>query len=527
MKNFAELYRRLDETTKINEKINSLVEYFGSANPEDSIWAVNLLIGRKSKQVIPVIKLKNWTIELAKIPDWLFDESYEVVGDLVETITLLLPKATGSTNKPLHYWIEEVLLPLKNKEKSLQKEEMISIWNGMNKKERFVWNKLVTGSFRIGVSAKIVVKALSVFGGIEEPVVYYRLMEIRKPTKNSFQFLISHDSKESDLCKPYPFCHAFLLEGSVENLGDVKDWQAEWKWDGVRSQIIKREGKIFFWSYEGEMLNEKFPEFEDLEFILPDGTVIDGEIVAWKEEKPMPLGELQKRIGRKSVTRKIKSDTPVLIIAHDLLELNGEDIREKLLIVRNKKLSELLNRISDRRIIISPKIEANSWEELKEKREESRSRFAEGLMLKKINSPYLVGRKKGDWWFWKVEPFTVNAVLIYAQSGDGESLNFYTDYTFGIWNGDELVPFAKTFSGLTDEEMNKIDLFVRKNTIEKFGPVCTVKPELVFEIVFDGINKSTRHKSGFAVRSPRINRWRHDKKFKEADNLETIKSFIP
>ena len=526
MKNFAELYRKLDEANKTSAKVNALVEYFKSANPEDSIWTVCLLIGRKPKQVIPAGKLKEWSADLSRIPDWLFSESYRAVGDLIETITLLLPKVTGSTNKPLHYWIEEILFPLKNKEESLKKEEMISIWNEMNKKERFVWNKLITGSFKTGVSEKLVVKALSIYSGIEEPVIYSRLVEKWKPTQHSFQQLISNDLKDSEFCKPYPFCNAHRLEGSVELLGNVVDWQAEWQWDGVRAQFIKRESKIFIWSNVEGMLNEKLPELRDLEFILPDGTVVDAEIIAWKEGRPLPLGELHKRIGRKNVTKKIIRDIPVVIIAFDLLELNGEDLREKPLIFRYKKLSELLNKISDIRLKISPRIEADTWEELKEKREESRSRFVQGLLLKRINSPYRVERIKGDWWIWKVDPFLINAVLINAHRGNGEEMNLYKDYTFGIWSGTELIPFTKTLSGLTYEEIKKIDLFVRENTIEKFGPVCTVKPELVFEIAFDEINKSNRHKSGFIVRSPRINRWRHDKMFKEADNLEIIKALI-
>ncbi len=526
MKSFAELYRSLDETTKTDEKINSLVEYFESSNPEDSVWAVYFLTGKKPKQIIPARKLRRWSVELAMIPDWLFDESYDIVGDLAETITLLLPQAAGSTNKSLHYWIEEKLLLLKRKSEIVQKKEMISAWNEMNNKERFVWNKLITGSFKAGVSAKIVVKALALYSRINEPVISYRLMGNWKPTKNFFKQIISHDSKDSDLSKPYPFYLAYQLEDEVESLGNVGDWQAEWKWDGIRSQIIKREGKIFIWSRGEEMLNDKFPELENLGFLLPDGTVIDGEITAGQDEKPMPFGELQKRIFKKNITKKIISEIPVVIIAYDLLELNGKDIREEHFINRNKKLFELVNKISDKRLLISPKVKADSWNQLKKKREKSRSRFVEGIMLKRINSTYRVGRKRGDWWKWKIDPLIIDAVLIYAQRGHGRRANLYTDYTFGIWKEDELVPFAKAYSGLTDEEILKVDSFIKENTIEKFGPVCSVKPELVFELAFEGIQNSTRHKSGVAVRFPRINRWRHDKAIEDADDLETIKALI-
>ena len=526
MRNFAELYRRIDETSKTSEKINLLVDYFKSSNSEDSIWAVYFLIGRKPKQIIPVRKLKQWSLELSKIPDWLFNESYEAVRDLVETLTLLLPKAANSTKKSLHYWIEEKLFSLKNKEENIKKEEMISAWNEMNMKERLVWNKLSTGSFRTCVSQKLVVKALSVYSGIEEPVIFYRLMGNWKPTKNFFKQVISYDSKDTDICEPYPFYCPCQLDTDVENLGGLKNWQAEWKWDGIRVQIIKREGKYIIWSRGEEILNEKFPEFENLSSFLPDGVVIEGAIIAWQNEKPLPFWELQKRINRKSITKKIINEIPVVFMAFDLLELNGEDIREVPLINRNKKLFKLVNNISDKRLLFSSKINASTWEELKEKRNESRSRIVEGLMLKRINSHYYEGRKKGDWWKWKIDPLTIDAVLIYAQRGDAQRANLYTDYTFGVWDGDRLVPVAKAYSGLTDKEIHELDLFVKENTIEKFGPVCTVKPELVFELSFEGIHKSTRHKSGVIVRLPSINRWLHDKSIKDADSLDAIKALI-
>lgn len=526
MKNFTELYRRLDETTDINEKIHAFVSYLSSANSEDSIWAIYFLTGRKPKQIIPIRRLKEWCIELAKISEWLFGESYGVVGDLAETITLLYPRVSNSSNKPLHYWIEEKLFLLKNKREDVQKEEIISVWDEMDHNERFIWNKLITGGFRVNISAKTSIKAISIFSGISEPLISYRLMGDWKPTAEFFYHIISYDSEEADLCKPYPFCLSCQFDDKVENLGNVKDWQAEWKWNGIRSQMIKRKGKFFTWSRGEEMLNEKFPEIDDLKFLIPDGTVFDGEIIAWKNGKPIPFGELQKRISRKNVTKKILNEIPAVIIVYDLLELNGKDIREEPLVKRRSKLSELVNKVSDKRLILSPKIEVYSWDELKEKRAESRNRSVEGLMLKKTNSPYLPGRIKGTWWKWKIDPLIVDAVLIYAQHGNGKWANLYTDYTFGVWNEGELIPISKIHSGLTDEEINKVDLFVRENTVEKFGPVCIVKPELVFELALDGIIKSARHKSGFAVKLSRIVQWQHYKAVKDADKLETIKNMI-
>lgn len=526
MRNFAELYSRLNDTAKTDEKIKLLVEYLKSSNPDDTVWAIYFLIGRKLKQIIPFRKLKQWSLELIKIPDWLFDESYKAVGDLIKTITLLLPKATNSTDKSLHYWIEEKLLLLNEMEENLKKEEIISTWSEMNTKERFVWNKLVTGSFRTGVSLKLVVKALSIISGIDEPVLSYRLMGNWDPNENFFKQLLSKNSNDVDLCKPYPFYFANQLKGDVENLGELKNWQAEWKWDGIRVQLIKRQGIFLIWSHKEGILNEKLPEFENFSSFLPEGIVIEGAIIAWQNYKPLPFGELQRRIDRKNITKKITSTIPVVFMAYDLLELNSKDIRNEPLYKRSKILFELINNISDRRFLYSYKINANTWAELKEKRNESRNRFVEGLMLKRINSPYREERKKGDWWKWKIDPLTIDAVLIYAQRGNAQRTSLYTDYTFGVWDEDRLVTIAKANSGLTDEEIYKVDLFIKENTIEKFGPVCTVKPELVFELSFEGIKKSTRHKSGVVIRFPQIKKWQHDKTIKDADNLDAVKYLI-
>lgn len=526
MKLFAELFKNLDETNKTNAKINALVDYFEEANPEDAVWAISFLIGRKPRQIIPAKKLVEWTIEAAKIPGWLFDESYEAVGDLAETITLLFPVNHSSINISFYKLVEAQLLPLRNKKETDQKTAVLDTWNQMNNNERFVYNKLITGGFRVGVSSKIAVKALSKYSGIDEAVISHRLMGHWKPTAKFYKQLISHDTKDADISRPYPFCLAYQIDSEPEDLGDISQWQAEWKWDGIRSQLIKREGEVFIWSRGEDMINEKFPELVELGFLIPDGVVIDGEIISWKEGKPLPFGELQKRIGRKNVTKKILSESPAVIIAYDLLELQKEDIRDEPLSKRNKKLQQLVKQIDDPRLIISPAINVSSWNDLKKERERSRENLVEGIMLKRLNSPYRVGRKKGDWWKWKIDPLTVDAVLIYAQKGSGRRANLYTDYTFGVWKGDELVPFAKAYSGLTDEEIGKVDSFVKNNTLERFGPVRTVKPELVFELAFEGIQKSTRHKSGVAVRFPRISRWRNDLTIKDADNLETINSMI-
>jgi DNA ligase 1 len=527
MRRFSELYKELDETTKTTLKVEALVSYFKEAPPGDAIWAVNFLIGRKPKQIIPTRKLMEWSAETAGIPNWLFEESYGVVGDLAETITLLLPEPEHSTDNSLKYWVEEKLLPLRKESEQLQKREIISSWLQMNVMERFVWNKLITGAFRVGVSANLVIKALSKYCGVAEPVIHHRLTGHWEPTENFFSTLICSDTDDADISKPYPFYLAYPLEADISELGNIADWHIDWKWDGIRSQIIKRNEEVFIWSRGEDLITGRFPELFQSALFLPNGTLIDGEILSWKNHKPLPFSELQKRIGRKNLTKKILQDVPAAVMVFDLLEYKSEDIRQRPLAERYALLKQLTEKLEDPRIIVSVPLNAGSWDDLRKLRASSRENLVEGVMLKRKNSEYKTGRRKGDWWKWKIDPLSVDAVLLYAQRGHGRRATLYTDYTFAVWDGKgNLVPFAKAYSGLTDEEIREVDSFIRNNTVERFGPVRTVKPHLVFEIAFEGIRLSTRHKSGIAVRFPRILRWRHDKKIEDADTLGRIKSLI-
>jgi DNA ligase-1 len=526
MKLFANLFTALDETTKTNAKIEALVEYFRAAPPEDAIWTVSFLIGRKPRQIVPTRKLMQWAAEVAAIPDWLFEASYDVVGDLAETITLVLPHAAGASNRPLHVWVEQYLLPLRKKDEATQREEILNAWQQMSHAQRFVWNKLITGGFRVGVSQKSVTRALARYSGNAESVIAHRLMGNWKPHKDYFAQILSTDTQDADISRPYPFYLAYPLDETFDKLGDVQQWQAEWKWDGIRAQLIKREGRVFIWSRGEELVTDKYPEIDAAAALLPNGTVIDGEILPWKDKQVLHFAELQRRIGRKTVGKKLLQEVPVVLMAYDLLEYEGRDIRAKELVWRDAKLAELLSQISDDRIIYSPKVAGQNWDELAASKDQARERGVEGLMLKKKSSPYRVGRRRGDWWKWKVDPLTIDAVLIYAQRGHGRRSGLYTDYTFAVWDNGRLVPFAKAYSGLTDEEIRGVDRFVRQNTIERYGPVRSVKPELVFEIAFEDIRLSTRHKSGVAVRFPRMARWRTDKNVRDADSLDTIKALI-
>jgi len=522
MQLFASLFTALDETTKTNAKVDALVAYFKAAPPEDAIWTVSFLIGRKPRQIVPTRKLMQWAAEVAAIPDWLFEASYDVVGDLAETITLVLPGSAGASQRPLHIWVEQYLLPLRKKDEPSRREAVLEAWQQMSRPQRFVWNKLITGGFRVGVSQKLVTRALAHYSGIAESAIAHRLMGDWQPNKNYFDQILSTDTEDADISRPYPFYLAYPLDETFEKLGDARQWQAEWKWDGIRAQLIKRDNQIFIWSRGEELVTGKYPEIASAAQQLPDGTVIDGEILPWKEDQVLHFSELQRRIGRKTIGRKLLHEVPVVLMAYDLLEYEGRDIREMALTQRDARLAELLAQNPDGRIIHSPKVAAQNWEALTAVKDQARERSVEGLMLKKKSSPYRVGRRRGDWWKWKVDPLTIDAVLIYAQRGHGRR----SGLTFAVWDNGSLVPFAKAYSGLTDAEIRRVDRFVRQNTIERFGPVRSVKPELVFEIAFEDIRRSTRHKSGVAVRFPRMARWRTDKTIQDADSLDTIKALI-
>jgi DNA ligase-1 len=527
MKAFTDLYTALDETTKTNEKVEALTRYFSTVPPRDAAWALYFLSGRKPKQVVPSKKLHLWALEVTGISEWLFSESYDAVGDIAETIALLLPASEGSSNLPLHLWVEQRLLPLREAADEAQHESILAAWRELDSQQRFVWHKLITGAFRVGVSQLLIVRALATVSGIENAVIAHRLMGSWEPTAAFYEELLAKDPGDANISQPYPFFLAYALESGPEPLGEIHEWQAEWKWDGIRSQLIRRQGQTFLWSRGEELITERFPELATVGNLLPEGTVIDGEILPWLDGAVMPFAQLQRRIGRKTLGKKILSEVPVVLLSYDLLEIDGKDVRDQPIQWRRAHLEKLVESMAHPNLLISPIVRVDSWEALAAEREKSRSLNAEGIMLKRLISPYRVGRQRGDWWKWKINPYTVDAVLIYAQRGSGKRASLYTDYTFGVWDEGKLVPFAKAYSGLTDAEIRKVDAFVRHNTLEKFGPVRTVKAELVFELAFEGIQRSPRHKSGIAVRFPRILRWRTDKPIEEADSLETIRAMLP
>lgn len=524
---FCQLFRELDETTKTSLKLAALRRYFASAPPEDAAWAVYFLSGRRLKRLFPARRLAEWCCDASGLPDWMFEECYDVVGDLAETVALLLPASSQGISEGFAEVVRERIVALRELDAEECRTRVLQTWEQMDAQQRFVWNKLITGGFRVGVSQRLVARALSEVGEIPAAVIQHRLMGPWEPTGEFYRGLFREDTADADASRPYPFFLAHPLSAVPESLGEVADWQIEWKWDGIRTQLIRRGGTTHLWSRGEEPILHQFPELEALGEKLPEGTVLDGEIVARHDGQVLPFGELQRRLGRKKVGRKLLSEVPCSLVAFDLMELAGEDIRAWSLSERRTRLEELVAAVDDeQRLTLSQRLACRTWRDVADIRESSREHAAEGLMLKRRDSEYGVGRVSGSWWKWKVDPYSIDAVLIYAQPGHGRRASLYTDYTFAVWNEGELLPIAKAYSGLTDEEIRQVDRYIREHTIERFGPVRSVTPSLVFELHFEDIRESTRHKSGIAVRFPRMARWRTDKEASEADTLETVRALL-
>ena len=562
MKHFARLFNELDASTATLAKVDALKRYFGAAAPADAAWAVYFLAGGKPRQVVPTAVLRALASARAGLSDWLFDASYQAVGDLAETIAHVLPPPRKVSDVGLAEWVEQRLLPLRGMAPALQAERIEAYWDELDATGRFLLTKLIGGGFRVGVSKLLVQRALAEGAGLDAKVVAQRMMGYtdakRAPDAARYRQLVSLEpGAAGDAGQPYPFFLAHALDAPATEfdarLGPPADWLVEWKYDGIRAQVVKRAGQVWVWSRGEELVTERFPEIVALAQPLPDGTVLDGEIMVWADGRPAPFNLLQQRIARTTLTKRVLADAPVTLIAYDLLEWQGEDLREQTQAARR---AALLVAAADR-INVSPVEVRDSWAALALLREEARERGVEGFMLKHTEARYGSGRKKqdglaaGTWWKWKVEPFSIDAVLIYAQAGHGRRASVYTDYTFAVWSRApvdaaeaqavldaiakrepaqpgalQLVAFAKAYSGLTDEEFKRVDAVIRKTTLEKFGPVRSVRPTLVFELGFEGINRSPRHKSGIAVRFPRMLRIRGDKPLHEADTLQALEALL-
>ena len=529
MQRFSKLYQCLDQTNSTNAKVEAMVDYFGRVDPADGAWAVYFLSGRRLKRLVGHANLRQWLVEVSGLPAWLVEDSYSNVGDLAETVALLLGDTSGGApdDRTLDSWVRDELLPLREASVDEQAERIKGWWRSLDYEGSYVVTKLLTGALRVGVSQLLVARALAQCAGLPRPTVLHRMMGDWEPSAAFYEQLLNPDDGETIRSRPYPFFLASPLDGDPESnaFGEVGDWQLEWKWDGIRGQLIRREGETYLWSRGEELITGRFPEIEAAAESLSADCVLDGELLAWRDGQPLPFNELQRRIGRKKVGKKLLADVPVSFIAYDLLEKDGIDLRSRTLRERRAELTRLLDD-ADERIRVSETIDVADWASAAERRDEARQRGVEGLMLKRFESPYRTGRKRGDWWKWKVEPYTVDAIMIYAQAGHGRRSNLYTDYTFAVWNDDELVPIAKAYSGLDNGEIQELDRWIRRNTRERFGPVRAVEPEQVFELAFEGINRSARHKSGIAVRFPRIARWRRDLGPDGADSLDSVQRLV-
>ena len=546
MKRFAELYAELDGSTSTLAKVDAMRRYFQSAPPQDAAWAVYFLAGGKPRQAANARVLRDAAREAAGIPEWLFDEAYHAVGDLAEAIAHMLPDGPVDDPLGLDAWMRERIGTLKGLTPEAQATLLRQWWSALDWRGRFVLNKLITGAFRVGVSRLLVIRALAEAFSLEPQLLAQRIIGYtdarRNPDAERFESLVSqpdlYAASAADAGRPYPFFLAQSLQDDpAGRLGAATDWLVEWKWDGIRGQLVRRQGATWLWSRGEELVTERFPEIADASFALADGTVVDGEILAWdaQAQRPLPFAVLQQRIGRKAVDAKLLRDAPAAIVAYDLLEHEGQDLRERPQIERRALLERVVAQAAHPLVALSTLVTADAWSDYARLREASRSNGVEGFMLKRKDARYGIGRTKatsrGEWWKWKIDPYAVDAVLIYAQPGHGKRASLYTDYTFAVWEdrpdgSRALVPFAKAYSGLTDEEIRRVDAIIRRTTTEKFGPVRSVTPTLVMELGFEGIQKSPRHKSGIAVRFPRILRWREDKPVAEADTLASLHALL-
>lgn len=531
MKRFAQLFVEIDSTNRSGEKLAALTGYFREAPPRDAAWALHALYGRKLVRGLSGRRLRDWLAEATGLPAWIIDESYDAVGDMSETISLLVPEGRAASDEPLHDVVETRLLPLAHMSEAQQRDAITAAWQAFDRTQVFLFHKLLSQSFRIAVARKSVINAMAAAAEIDPAVMAHRLLGAWKPNAEDYARLLAGEDTHSG-GRPYPFYLASPLEASPDTLGDVGAWQFEWKWDGIRAQLLRRDGATMLWSRGEELVNESFPELVAMAEALPSGTALDGEILAWEAGRPLSFHLLQRRLNRKQAAPMLFADVPVVFMAYDLLEHGRADVREQPLDERRRRLEAAVAAAGEAVLQLSPLVDVAAWADLAGQLQHARQRGVEGLMVKRRTSPYRAGRVRGDWWKLKVEPFVVDAVLMYAQRGTGKRASLFTDYTFGVWAtaGDDgvraLVPVAKAYSGLDDAEIREVDRWVRGHTTGRSGPVRFVEPVQVFELAFEGITRSDRYKAGVALRFPRMARWRRDKPAAEADTLASLEALL-
>jgi DNA ligase-1 len=537
MRRFTELYWRLDATGSTTDKVAALRDYFAVVSAEDAACAIRVLSGERQLRAVSTADLRRWAAEAAGLPAWLVEDAYAHVGDLAETLALVLPDPTAAAGEDgvglgLAECMRTTVDTLRGAADDRKRATVQGVWRRLAARERIVWHKLLTGGCRIGVSRTLVARALAEVAGVDPAVMTHRLMGGGVADAEAYRRLLVCEPTAADARRPYPFLLASALDAPPQEIGPASEWIAEWKWDGMRAQLVRRGDEVSVWSRGDEFVNEAFPEIVAAAESLPPGTVLDGELLAARGGELLGFAALSRRSGRRRVPRKLLEEVPCAFVAYDLLEAEGVDLRAEPLESRRRRLESLLPHsfaagIDPRpRLLLSPRIEADGWDALAAARASSRSRGVEGIMLKRRDSRYGAGRIRGDWWKWKIEPLEIDAVLLYAQAGHGRRAGLHSDYTLGVWSDGRLVPVAKAYSGLSDAEIVEVDRIVRATTLERHGPVRVVQPTQVFQLAFEGVARSTRHKAGVAVRFPRIVRWRREKTAPEANTLADLLRLI-
>jgi DNA ligase-1 len=572
MQRFARLFEALDASPATSAKLAALQAYLREAPPQDAAWAVYVLAGGRPRLSVPVGVLRATAARVAGLPDWLFEASHAAVGDLAETIAHVLPPPSRRSDRPLSAWITGPLAALRGLDPVAQGEALAAAWDELDPRERFVMVKLIGGGWRVGVSRLLVQRVLAAHAGLPPALIAQRMMGWTRPghapDAAALQALLAppppEDGGPRTDGQPWPFCLAHPHEGEVTALGPREAWQAEWKFDGIRAQAVRRGDGLWLWSRGEELVDEAFPDVLQALRGLPPGTVLDGELLVWPEgaPRPAPFATLQTRLGRRAPPKRLLAQSPVVFVAWDLPEHGGRDRRADPLHERRAALEALWREQAAQAAAagapppwrLSPVLtpaQAPDWDALAAHRAGARTRGTEGLMLKPLDGPYAAGRTRGPggWLKWKLDPLSLDLVLVHAQAGHGRRAGLHTDYGFAVWNrpprdeaeaqavaeaiarreppdpqGLQLLPLAKAYGGLTDAEFAAVDRIVRATTVQRFGPVRAVRPTQVFEIGFEGVQRSPRHRSGLALRFPRMLRWRTDKPWWQADDLASVES---
>ncbi|WBU51834.1 cisplatin damage response ATP-dependent DNA ligase [Paracoccus sp. SCSIO 75233] len=522
MREFAHLLERLAFTPQRNGKLRLLARYFGATPHPERGLALAALTGDLKLRAVTPSMLRGLVTE--RVDEQLFVASYDFVGDLAETIALIWPAPEtppNDTDLPLPMLVGE----LQSTGKAGLPALIAARLDALNPSERYAYLKLATGGLRVGVSARLARAALAEYGDLPLTEIEEIWHGLKPPYLELFAWAEGGDKPQSAALAPFrPVMLSTATDLAALQALDPSDFAAEWKWDGIRVQAVSDQGTRRLYSRTGEDIGGAFPDLLDrLDF---DG-VIDGELLVRRGDQVGSFGDLQQRLNRKTVSKKLLASHPAGLRAYDLLIWGGRDLRQMPFTSRRVRLEAAIEGLDDRRIDASPLLSFGTWDDLAALRAAPPDAVIEGIMLKRRDSAYQAGRIKGPWFKWKRDPMVIDAVLMYAQRGHGKRSGYYSDFTFGVWDGGELVPVGKAYFGFTDEELKDLDRFVRNNTVDRFGPVRAVAQKKVVEVAFEGLNRSTRHKSGVAMRFPRISRIRDDKPAGEADRIETLRDMLP